>query len=182
MAVSVGWNSGGFNTFQAAGSYGRRSAKVLPLLCFKISSSFSKIWLDSPWLECDDCAGLQRTVSFTCHCFAGLQRTVLVFVVVLEEIYPGKLYFQANPQVQTEIQNADSDIYPHIPVGVGTTSKADAPVAIEAASGVAVPPPMRQMRRAMHVDAVAQDSATDMMVPKIPPQHLVVGSRVEGLF
>ena len=130
-------------------------------------------------------ASLQRTVSFTCHCFAGLQRTVLVFVVVLEEIYPGKLYFQANPQVQTEIQNADSDIYPHIPVGVGTTSKADpavAPVAIEAASGVAVPPLMRQMRRAMHVDAVAQDSATDMMVPKIPPQHLVVGSRVEGLF
>ena len=35
------------------------------------------------------------------------------------------------------------------------------------------------------MDAVAQDSATEMimMLPKIPPQHLVVGSsRVEGLF
>ena len=32
----------------------------------------------------------------------------------------------------------------------------------------------------MHMDAMARDAATEM--PKIPPQHLVVGSRVEGLF
>ena len=71
-----------------------------------------------------------------------------------------------------EIQMNNADIYPPVPVGVGTTSKADqavAPVAIEAASGVAVPPPMPQKRRVMHVDVVAQDSATEMMLFKLPP-------------
>ena len=34
----------------------------------------------------------------------------------------------------------------------------------------------------MHVDAVAQDSATEMMLSKVLPQHLVVGLLVEGLF
>ena len=123
-------------------------------------------------------------MSFTCQCvLQGCKGLCWHLLWSLRKFTQGKLYFQANSQVQTEIQNAD--IYPHVPVGVGTTLKADpavAPVAIEAASGVAVPPPMRQMRRAMHVDAVSQDSATDMMVPKILPQHLVVGSRVEGLF
>ena len=32
----------------------------------------------------------------------------------------------------------------------------------------------------MHMDAMARDAATEM--PKIPPQHLVVGSRVEVFF
>ena len=76
-------------------------------------------------------------------------------------------------------------MYPPIPVGVGTKSNTDpaiAPVAIEAASGVAVPPLGRQKRREMHVDAMARDAVTEMMLPKIPPQHLVMRSRVEGLF
>ena len=82
---------------------------------------------------------------------------------------------------QTETNNAD--MYPPLPVGVGTKSKADpaiAPEAIATASGVAVPPPGRQNLKRRAMDAMARDAATEM--PKIPPQHLVVGSRVEGLF
>ena len=97
-----------------------------------------------------------------------------------------KLYFQqsngdteykipSDLQMVPQTQTNNADMYPPFPVGVGT-DPAIAPVAIATASGVAVPPPGRQKRRAM--DAMTRDAAIEM--PKIPQQHLVVGSRVEG--
>ena len=53
--ILLGWKRAGFDTSQSAGLYGRRSAKVLPLLRVKIFSSLSCNWLDSPWLYHDDC-------------------------------------------------------------------------------------------------------------------------------
>ena len=76
---------------------------------------------------------------------------------------------------QTETNNAD--MYPPLPVGVGTKSKADpaiAPEAIATASGVAVPPPGRQNLKRRAMDAMARDAATEM--PKIQrglPQELL---------